>query len=260
MTPNTPLGTDGLDAEGGESEPLAFADFVADLSRRGFLRSSAVAGLGLATLGGTAGVASAQRYRADDEIEDLLNLALTVERLQADLYDTAVGNRGEFSETDVERSDVAANFASNSLRYSVFNHLVDMRDHQNRHVQLLENALDDLRLDDTAPTRFSFPDGVFDDVASFVDFARTVENIGVAAYAGIAPELIRAELDLVDDDIEDLELTPVALGIHSVEARHAGYLRTLMERRPWNTGRNGAVDEAIDPDQLSSAIRRYEDR
>jgi len=49
----------------------------------------------------------------------------------------------------------------------------------------------------------------------FLEMAAQIEDVGVSAYAGAAPYI---ENDAV--------LVP-ALGIHSVEARHASYLRTL---------------------------------
>ena len=50
--------------------------------------------------------------------------------------------------------------------------------------------------------------------------AAALENTGVAAYAGAAPS------------IADPEVLAVALGIHSVEARHAAYLNTRLGELP----------------------------
>jgi hypothetical protein len=51
---------------------------------------------------------------------------------------------------------------------------------------------------------------------AFPGTAAPLEDIGVSAYAGAAPH------------IENEDLLPPALGIHSVEARHAAFLRTLV--------------------------------
>jgi hypothetical protein len=57
--------------------------------------------------------------------------------------------------------------------------------------------------------------------------AARLENLAVASYAFVIPELDRQRL------------LPTLLGIHSVEARHAAWLATLLETNPF--------PEAIDP-------------
>jgi hypothetical protein len=57
--------------------------------------------------------------------------------------------------------------------------------------------------------------------------AAELENLAVASYAFVIPELDRQRL------------LPTLIGIHSVEARHAAWLATLLETNPF--------PEAIDP-------------
>lgn len=250
-----------------EGESLSFSEFVSDLSRRGFLRAGAAAGVGIAGLS-AAGTAAAGDQGKNSRVSEhgiermtipaILNYALTLERLEAAFYEKAVGENGVWDERMVERSDVAAQFAAPGLRYSMYQHFTDVRDHEAYHVTLLEQVLDQLGARVVAPSRFTFPDGVFDSVEEFVKFAVVLEDTGVAAYAGAAPMLAKAELGRVDGDVSRLEITPAALGIHSIEARHAGYFRTLNQMRPWKFGNvevsDAAVDDPLTPEAVVDAV------
>ncbi len=57
--------------------------------------------------------------------------------------------------------------------------------------------------------------------AEFIATAVVLEDTGVAAYAGAAPF------------IENADLVAPALSIHSVEARHASFLRVLDQQVPF---------------------------
>lgn len=260
MTDDTPQGSD---------EPLAFDQFVTDLSRRGFLRKGAAAGVGVAGLGalGT-GTAAADEHGDGSEMEtmsvpEILNYALTLERLEAAYYEKAVGDDGMWGEWEVERSSIAAKFADPSLRYSTFQHFTAVRDHEAYHVTLIEQVLDQLGADDTAPSSFTFPDMVWEDLETFVRFASVLEDVGVSAYGGAAPMLAKAELELVDGDVSQLQVTPAALGIHSIEARHAGYFRTLNEQQPWKFYGTDIADAAVDdprtPEEVTGIAGQYID-
>jgi Ferritin-like domain len=65
------------------------------------------------------------------------------------------------------------------------------------------------------------------DLTSALYEAAELENLAVATYAFVIPELDR------------LRLVPTLVGIHSVEARHAAWLTTLLGTNPF--------PEAIDP-------------
>ena len=67
--------------------------------------------------------------------------------------------------------------------------------------------------------------------------AAELENLAVASYAFVIPELDRQRL------------LPTLIGIHSVEARHAAWLATLLETNPF--------PEAIDP-ALTLSSRRLD--
>lgn len=232
-------------------EPLSFDQFVSDLSRRGFLRKGATAGVGIAGLSalgtGTAAADSpGEDSMSEMTVPEILNYALTLERLEAAFYEMAVGESGAWTEREVERSSLAKKFADPSLRYSTWQHFTAVKDHEQYHVTLIEQVLDQIGAEDNAPTEFTFPDGVFEDLVMFAKFAQEVEDLGVSAYAGAAPMLAKAELELVGGDLSKLQVTPAALGIHSIEARHAGYFRTLNEMQPWKFGNVEISDAAID--------------
>lgn len=214
-----------------------------DFGRRGFLAAA------VTSLGAAYGVGRATASTDDDPtVPDVLNFALTLERLEAAYYERALASSGgAFTERDVERSEVAGYFDRPTLRYSTYQQFEDIRDHEAYHVAALEDALDSLGAEVTAASEFGFPDGVYDSVESFVGFAGTLEDLGVSAYAGAVPYLVTAELAAQDGGVTDLNVTPLALGIHSVEARHAGLLRTLDLERPWPFGTDGnAADVAVD--------------
>jgi hypothetical protein len=243
------------------TDTLSFTDFADDLSRRGLLGNAAKAGVGAVALGafGMGNAAADHKGMEGASIPEILNYALTLERLEATYYENALA---KWSESEVERSATARQFAEPSLQYSVYNHFEDVAEHEMFHVELLEGALDSLGADVTAPSSFSFPEGAYDSVGSFVELAQTLEDTGVAAYAGVAPQLVKAELATVDGDVSKLELAPAALGIHSIEARHAGYFHTLNERRPWPAGEGTPVSDASidDPktmDEVVSAVKPF---
>lgn len=62
------------------------------------------------------------------------------------------------------------------------------------------------------------------DAASVTKLAATVENLGAAAYLGQAPA------------IQSKEVLAAALSIHSIEARHAATLNTLLKQSPTPDG------------------------
>lgn len=138
-----------------------------------------------------------------------LNLALTLEYLEAEFYQTALGTPGLIPG-----------------RYrAVF---AQIGKHENSHVRTLLGALGGAaapkpKFDFTG--RGQFPD-VFSNFATFAAVSNTFEDLGVAAYKGQAPFLQGTTA-----------LSP-ALRIHSVEARHAAEIRRVRGVKPWD----GAFD------------------
>jgi hypothetical protein len=77
-----------------------------------------------------------------------------------------------------------------------------------------------------------------DTLTTAIEEAITLKNLTIAAYAGIIPVLGRQRL------------IPELLGIHSVEARHAAFLNSLIGGNPFPD----AVDAALAPEDVLARI------
>ncbi|MGI8643906.1 MAG: ferritin-like domain-containing protein [Thermomicrobiales bacterium] len=189
-------------------------------SRRGFLTSGAkIAGAG--ALVAAMPAFNATRALAQDFSDDveILNYALTLEHLEYAFYRDGLQEFGlrEFEEAD--RPD------------NVYPLLQQIRTHEASHVDALMSTISDLGGEPVEEGEYDFG---YEDVDSFLMVAQALENTGVAAYAGAAPQ------------IEDDELLATALSIHSVEARHASYLNARNDVSPFPD----AFDDALSPDQV----------
>ncbi|ELZ12092.1 hypothetical protein C478_10848 [Natrinema thermotolerans DSM 11552] len=141
-----------------------------------------------------------------DEFENdiaILNYALTLEYLEAVFYTRGIRNIDEAALEQLGPEEVP-----------ILNRLRVVRDHEITHAETLAETIEALGGDPVPSPEFDFGTAVRDP-AEFVATAAALEDIGVSAYAGAAPS------------IENAALIPPALSIHSVEARHASYLREL---------------------------------
>jgi rubrerythrin len=146
---------------------------------------------------------------------DVLNFALTLEHLEAAYYDEFLE---EYSESEVERSDVARIFAEDGLRFSTYQKIEEVRDHEEAHVEALARTIQDLGGEPVEPAEYEFP---YDSIEEFASLSATIEALGVSAYAGAAP--------LIESDA----VLEAAASIHSVEARHTSYFRVLDTDTPF---------------------------
>ena len=198
-------------------------------SRRSLLGKSALVGGGAAALAMTSLPvfrASAQddALEADPYFEDdgiaILNYALTLEHLEATLYREALETFG------------VADFGAES----VYPLLQQIGDHEAAHVEALTATINDLG---GTPVEEATYDFGYTDAASFLATAAAIENVGVSAYAGAAPSVAVLAPSLV----------ATALGIHSVEARHASFIAALI-----NDADNNPFPDAVDaprtPDEV----------
>ena len=76
---------------------------------------------------------------------------------------------------------------------------------------------------------------------TFIETAMILENTGVAAYKGAAPA------------IKNNDILSAAFGIHSVEARHAGFLNVLNQMSLYPN----AVDEAKSPGEVQEDVQPF---
>jgi Ferritin-like domain len=175
-------------------------------SRAGFLRRAAVGGAALAGV-----LAAAPRARAQSKGDvNILNYALTLEYLQAAFY------------TEAEREGALRGASARAA--SVVGPV------ERAHVTAFRKALGSAAV--KKPT-FNFQ-GVTENPRKFLETAVAFEDLAVAAYKAKAP------------DIESPALLAVAVSIHSVEARHAAWMRRLVGILPAAK----AFDEAIEEPEI----------
>ena len=201
------------------------------LNRRSFMGNAAKAGAGAVALGAL-GTGSAAAYHEASEV-DILNFALTLEHLEAAYYNEFLS---EYSEGEIENADaIGAKFADPKLRYSNWQELVRIRDHEEAHVEALTKTINDLGGTPVEAAEYEFP---YDSLEGFVKFSNRVEAVGTSAYAGAAPFLS------TDAVVE------AGLSIHSVEARHTSYFGSLLPK----SSMPNAFDPARSMDQVVGIV------
>src|SRR6185295_4325142 len=132
---------------------------------------------------------------------DIVNYALTLEYLEADFYMDVVSS-GLFSGSQLDL-------------------IKAIGEHEQQHVQALEQTVEKLGGTPAPKPKTKFP---LEDAKSVLTLAATVENLGAAAYLGQA------------DKIQSPDILAAALSIHSVEARHASALNSLLGMDPTPDG------------------------
>ena len=193
------LTLDVIDQDGAIREA---ADGLDEGTRRDMLRRAGIAGIagagvvaGGVLIGGLADPAIAaisSRKKSKRNDVKILNYALTLEYLEAEFYRQALANR-----------------VSDSLALQAFTRTVAA--HETTHVKALQDVLGRAAI--KSPT-FDFKDTVTD-VLKYKQTAQVLEDTGVAAYAGQGPNILQKPVVVA------------ALSIHSVEARHAAWIRFI---------------------------------
>lgn len=170
----------------------------------------------------------------EDDV-DILNYARTLELLEATFYEQGLENLDEedFCNCGVLSEDSA-------LAERVYQELQTIQEHEQAHVETLGQVIEMMDGELAEEPEFDFGVRV-EYVDVFLATAVQLEDVGVSAYAGAAPF------------IEDENLVPPALGIHSVEARHASFLRTLTNQ----TGFPNEIDEARSRSEVEELISDF---
>jgi Ferritin-like domain len=147
-----------------------------------------------------AGTTSTARTASDGNDLGIVNYALTLEYLEAQFYD------------EVRKSGL---FTSATLAM-----LKRFGDEEHAHVAALKGAAAKLGTPVAKPTG-KFP---LHSAKQVSKLAATVENLGASAYLGQA------------GNIQSKEILAAALAIHTVEARHAATLNSLLKMTPTPDG------------------------
>jgi rubrerythrin len=149
----------------------------------------------------------------------ILNYALTLEYLETTFYEKVVAS-GFFS------GKVAALIKT-------------FGGQEKTHVEALKGAVEKLGGTPAANPEGKFPITSATQVALL---AYTVENLGASAYLGQAP------------NIQSPEILATALAIHTVEARHAATLGTLVKK---SVTPNGAFAKPADMSTVLAAVKPF---
>lgn len=167
--------------------------------------------------GGGAGTSETEQFGKGDV--GILNYALTLEYLEAGFY-AEVAKSGLFKGEELA---VLKKFGSE----------------EREHVEALTATVKKLGGKPAPEPEAEFP---LEDAKSVAELAGTVENLGAAAYLGQA------------GNIESPEVLAAALSIHSVEARHAATLNTLLKT---SITPDGAFAEPADVKTVLEAVEPF---
>ena len=223
-------------SENGEAPPTGLVERLVrdDVDRKRFLKLAGTAGAAsfgafvLAACGSSgktaststgAGSASATTAVSDSGDVGILNYALTLEYLETEFY------------AKVLEADLFTGSTASLLK--------EFGAQEMTHVEALKGAVEKL-----GGTPASKPEGKFpiESAAQVAKLAYTVENLGASAYLGQAPH------------IQSPEVLASALAIHSVEARHAATLGTLIKQ---SVTPDGAFAVPADMSTVLAAVKPF---
>jgi rubrerythrin len=162
--------------------------------------------------------------KADDGTSDVdvLNYALTLEHLENAFYREGLET---FSDDELMNASVLSDY-DDALKMKVPGHLAMAGEHEAAHVSAIADTVEQLGGTPVEEAEYDFG---YETASEFLGVAQALENTGVAAYKGAAPSV---SADAVFS---------AAIGIHSVEARHASFLNELNVESPFPA----AVDEPM---------------
>jgi rubrerythrin len=180
---------------------------------RGALAAGSV--YGAATVGPFVKQAIAQQSMGDVEI---LNFALTLENLEAEFYRRAIEDARLSGDAQSLAEEIGAN--------------------EQEHVDTLTQTITDLGGTPEKAPKVKFP---LRNQSGFLELAVTLEDTGVSAYNGAAPQ------------IESKEVLAAAGSIVQVEARHAAAVRLVADQQP----APDAFDPVLSMDEVLEAVQPF---
>jgi len=172
-----------------------------------------------ATKSATASSASATTTASSTGDLGILNYALTLEYLETSFYEKVV--------------------ASGLFSGSVGALIKSFGGQEKTHVEALKGAVEKLGGTPAANPNGKFP---ITSATQVAQLAYTVENLGAAAYLGQA------------GNIQSPEILATALAIHTVEARHAATLGTLVKK---SLTPDGAFAKPADMSTVLAAVKPF---
>ena len=192
------LTLEALDADGAIQEAAHAVDPEAASTRSAFFRKAAIGGGALVAGGVVFGGLPTLALGAPSKEQDvaILNYALTLEYLETAFYKEALSDAGLTGDTRT-----FARVAGG---------------HEAAHVAALRKVLGSAAV---KTPRFRFGNTT-QSAGAFQKTAIAVEDLGVSAYAGQGPRLLQPPV------------VRAALSIHSVEARHAAWIRSIVGVNP----------------------------
>ena len=201
-----------------------------EVSRRNFLKTAAWTGTAFSAMGiGGFGVAvrraEAQgEYKTYGRLGDaaILQFAYQLELLEGTFYAECV-EAGLFKNAFLDQ-------------------IVAIRDHEMAHADAIATTLGDLGADVPATPQFTFPNGTFDDAATFLELAATFEAVGIGAYQGAAPAL------------QSKDILAAAISIHNAECQHGCAINLLNLIHPPN---DLAFEEALPLPKVQAAVEPF---
>ena len=149
----------------------------------------------------------------------ILNYALTLEYLETEFYSKVI----------------AAGLFSGKVGALI----KDFGRQEATHVEALKGSVEKMGGTPAAKPVGKFP---IENATQVAELAYTVENLGAAAYLGQAPL------------IQSKQVLAAALAIHSVEARHAATLGTLVKK---SITPNGGFAKPADMSEVLAAIKPF---
>ena len=205
--------------------PLATPELAAvevgGMSRSAFLLRGALATGAL--VGGGAVSPFVRRAMAQETggDADILNFALTLEYLEATFYSRAIAKGRKMSGDTVRLAR-------------------EIRDNEMAHVGALQETIKQLGAKPVKAPTVGFGD-VFTSDGAFLKLAQTLEDTGVSAYNGAAPQ------------IKSRDVLAAAGSIVQVEARHAALIRLMRQENP----APDAFDPSLGKEQVLMAVKPF---
>jgi len=164
----------------------------------------------------------------------VLNYALTLEHLENVFYREGLET---FSDDEIMNADALSSF-NETVRMQVPEYLATVGAHEQGHVEALTATIEDLNGDPVPEGEYEFG---YETPSEFFAIGAALENTGVAAYGGAAPNVVNNDL------------LAVAAGIHSNEARHAAFLNLINDEAPFPN----VVDEAQSVEEVLDVAGQF---